>query len=317
MTDSTYTNGVIAVKEQKLLRDKLLRFTEMSAEEAFRALVESGYGSGAEASSVYDFEKLIAAEEQATDAFIRTYAPSDAELHYFFAPRDYHNAKALLKAEYLGTDGEKMLAPEGCIPIETIKSALQTGKGLPQDLQETIAKGRAVLQESGSGAKLGIVFEQGLYAHLAAVCKKNKTLRRLVARRADTINILVAMRAGKEKSANEMYVSGGSLKEKQLCALFEGEEKALSAFSDTPYESLVRSCLDAKAQGKPFSDGERMAESAEAEYFESERYSLEGEHPFLAYSLRRRNENANVRIVFVCLLAGMPAIEIKKRLRAY
>ena len=38
--------------------------------------------------------------------------------------------------------------------------------------------------------------------------------------------------------------------------------------------------------------------------------------PFLYYVFRRRAENADVRILFVCLLAGMKDYEIKARLRS-
>jgi vacuolar-type H+-ATPase subunit C/Vma6 len=42
---------------------------------------------------------------------------------------------------------------------------------------------------------------------------------------------------------------------------------------------------------------------------------MEGNHPFLYYVFRKRAENADVRIIFVCLGAGMSQAEIKKRRR--
>ena len=52
-----YTNGVIAAKDKFLLKDKILRFCELNAEEAFRMLLESGFGGGAEtAGNVYEYE---------------------------------------------------------------------------------------------------------------------------------------------------------------------------------------------------------------------------------------------------------------------
>ena len=40
--DSAYTNGVIAVREKKLLKDKLVRMCSASEEEALRILLDSG-----------------------------------------------------------------------------------------------------------------------------------------------------------------------------------------------------------------------------------------------------------------------------------
>ena len=90
--DTAYTNGVIAAREKYLLKDKLYRLCELTAEDAFRALIESGFGAGALAESVYEYEKLIAAEEASLDGFVREYAPSPAEKAYLLSPRDFHNA---------------------------------------------------------------------------------------------------------------------------------------------------------------------------------------------------------------------------------
>ena len=102
--DLLYTNGVIAAREKYLLKDKILKLCEGSAEEAFRTLAESGFGKGAEVSSVYDFERLVTADEEAIDAFIREYAPSQGELNYLLSERDFHNAKAIIKAYYLSLE---------------------------------------------------------------------------------------------------------------------------------------------------------------------------------------------------------------------
>ena len=52
--DATYTNGVIAVKEKYLLKDKIFKMCEGGAEEALRALTDSGFGRGTEIASVYE-----------------------------------------------------------------------------------------------------------------------------------------------------------------------------------------------------------------------------------------------------------------------
>ena len=111
--DSAYTNGVIAVKEKKLLKEKLVKMCSLSEEEAFRILSDGGFGGG-EATS--DVERLILADENEIDAFIREYAPSEEAEEYLLAPRDFHNAKALVKARYLGCDPAPMLGGDGGLP---------------------------------------------------------------------------------------------------------------------------------------------------------------------------------------------------------
>ena len=204
MMDSGFTNGVIAVKEKRLFGERLTRFAEMSAEDVFRALTEAGYGFNA-ASSVYEFEAMISAEERDLDQFIRTYAPSKAELEYFLAPRDFHNGKALLKAHALGKDAKGLLAPDGLVPAERIASCIEAGDFSPLsgELRKALEEGKALLDENkeGAGVQLGVLFERALFAHLAASCTSNRSLKKLIALKADTENILSYLRASDREGA--------------------------------------------------------------------------------------------------------------------
>ena len=319
--DVTYTNGVIAAREKYLLKDKIFRLCELGAEDAFRLLCESGYGSGAEATDVYDYEKLIAAEENALDAFIREYAPSAQEAAYLLSPRDFHNAKAFLKAAYLQEDAEKMLAPQGLIEKETLSACVGNNdfsalEAYPY-LQKACKEASALLQEQPSGAKVGEIFEKALYAHLQETVKRKKALKRLLAAKTDMTNILIAFRCGNEKSAVNKYLPGGDLSEKKLATLFLSDfEKIRKAFSGTPYQDFVGLCLESKEKNEPFTAAEKILGGYDTAHFAVRKFDLVKSEPFLYYVYRRRSENANVRIVFVCLLAGLSEQDIKKRIRA-
>lgn len=313
MVDPVYTNGVIAVKERLLLGEKLLRYTEMSAEEVLRALKESGFGSGAEGQ---ESEALIFAEESLLDGFIREYAPSRTELEYLLSPRDFHNAKALCKAKKLNTSAEKLLAPEGLIKIDDLSKAIESGdfSTLSKHLAEAL---QAALETDMSGAEVGAIFDIALYKHLAAKCKFSPLLKKLLAGKADRLNILTAMRSSNREFAEKLYVGGGKLKISDLSKLFdEDAEKVEKALNGTPYEQFYKTCLELKQKGLPFTEAERALESYEAEYFFAKRFELEGKQPFLYYVFRRRAEIQNVRIILVCLNAGLKAQDVKRRLRA-
>lgn len=320
--DVTYTNGVIASKEKYLLKDKIFRFAEMTAEDAFRSLVESGYGNGAVASDVYAFETLISAEESALDEFIRVYAPKASDRSYLLAPRDFHNAKALLKASYLKTGAEKMLAPKGEIELANLESCVKNGDFTPLSgknpyLQKACEEATALLQgENVAGAEVGLIFEKRAYEYYTTIVKRNSALKKLHAYRADMTNILTAFRAETEEEAEKKYLSGGKIPFQKLSKIFQDEAKALEAFSDTEYKDFVTDCFEAKNKGLPYSVAEKIRDGYETSYFSEIKYDLKKNEPFLYYVFRRRTENANVRILFVCLLAGLKESEIKKRLRA-
>lgn len=322
--DTTYTNGVIAAREKYLLKDKIFRLCELSAEEAFRMLLESGFGGGAEtATSVYEYENLIIAEENALDEFIRTYAPSVAEKEFLLSPRDFHNAKALVKAAHLGVDATKLLAPEGLIPISQLIACVETGnfasvKAFNAYLGGACEEATKLLSEDPSGVKTGGIFEKALYASLENTAKKKDVLKKLLSAKADMTNILTSLRAEDFAQASSQYLPAGKLSEETLEKLFnEDKERARRAFAATPYKQFVALCFEAQEKGLPMTEAEKIVGGFDTAYFAKRKYDLKRNEPFLYYVYRRRVENTNVRIVFACLLAGQSEREVKQRLRAF
>lgn len=316
--DTTYTNGVIAVKEKSLLKEKIFRLCELNVGEAFRILLESGFG-GFATENLHEYEKLLDAETRMLDDFIRIYAPSKAELVYFLLPRDFHNAKALIKAKLLGESAEKMLAPNGIIEIELLKNCIHNGvyKGIEEypELVSACKEGEILLQEQYSGMKLGTIFERYLYQALNVNVKKNRSLRKLLGAKADMTNILISFRSVDEKNAEEQYVSGGKFTPKQLLMLRnEDLDKVLAQF-DGEWKTFIRLCLDAREKGLPYIQAEKYKDRYEESCLEGRKYDLVKDEPFLYYVYRKKTEISNVRIVMACLLAGIDETQIKNRLR--
>lgn len=321
--DLIYVNGIIAVKENSLLKDKILAFCEMSAEGAFRALGESGFLKNSDVASVFDYEKVLQADEADIDQFTREYAPNNAIKTYFFAPRDFHNAKALVKAKYLNTDAKKMLAPEGLLSLDTLKKAVEGEEveGVYPELA-TAVKGAVELFENdganASGAEIGKIFEQQLYACLLSNCRHNALLKKLLVQKVDMTNILIAMRSNTPEYASNNAISGGKIPLDKLLLLFdENEEKAERALNGTYLEKYWKECFKTRKTGLPFTKTEKSVSALEIDFLSEHRYELKRSQPFMYYIFRRRTENENVRIVLSCLLAGMPADEIKARLRNF
>ena len=322
--DSTYTNGVIATREKYLLKEKMLRLCELSAEESFRVLLESGFGGGAEnVTGMHEYENLIAAEEASVDEFIRQYAPSEAIKAYLLGARDFHNAKALTKAAYLNVSSERLLAPAGLIPVEELTACIENGdfeslKTRNAFLGEACEQAKTLLEENPSGSALGAIFEKAQYRYLWKVAKGKPVLKKLLIAKADMTNILTALRSDNAEEAAEKYLPVGKLKESELGALFaDNADTIKDTFAKTPYADFVKLCLFDKQRGLPMTEAEKFVGGYDVSYFSERKYALEKIEPFLYYVYRRRIENANVRIVFACLFAGLNEHEIKKRLRAF
>jgi V/A-type H+-transporting ATPase subunit C len=319
--DTLFTNGVIAVKEKSLLGDKINRLCEVGADEAFRILQECNFGGG-EWESAYDYDRAVYADERSIDDFVREYATGNAELAYLLAPRDFHNAKALVKAESLGVAPDKMLAPDGLIPSALIAQCMKDGDFSPLSGEEgkivanaiTLSRER-LSEEDCTGAEIGIIFERAKYSYLISACKKSKFLRSVIAKKIDMTNILTCLRSFDEKELSSGYITGGKIGLSQLYPLFCDSEKLDENLFGEDMRAFLRLCISAKKESLPLSSAERMRDSLEYSLLSDRRYELKKNQPFLYYVFKRRLENENVRIVFVCLLCGMDEREIKARLR--
>ena len=323
MYDVQYTNGVIAVREKNFLGEKLLRICEMQSADAFRFLLDSGFGAGAEGvTGAHDFEKLVTLEESRLDAFVREYAPSKAELCYLLAPNDFHNAKALTKAKSLGGSAEKMLTSEGLVSLKLLSSCVEENdfgalKEFPA-LKSACEEASELLEAEKDGAKLGLIFDKALYSYLWTALKGRKFLRGLLSEKADMTNMLTALRSEDSESAKGSYLPYGKLTEKQLERLFDTDvEKTKKYFNSTEYASFANICLTAKEKGLPLSEAEKIRDSLDVEYFAKRKYELKKSEPFLYFVYRKKVELANVRIAFVCLNAGLSESATKARLRSF
>lgn len=312
--DVAFTDGTIAVKERYLLKDKLLRMCETGAEEAFRMLKESGFGSGA-AQTVGEYEKLVAADGVETDAFVREYAPTNAEKAYLLSPRDFHNAKALVKAEFLQKDPAPMLAPEGLITIDRLEQAVYGGDftDVSAELRGAVLSAKDYLAAEGAavkdGAEVGGIFLKAEYDFLKRTCYRNALLKRLITAQADMTNLLTLYRSGiaaESDGAEKLLVGGGSLGKRQLSDALGGVKEAAGGYEE--FIGLLSS-------PKGVSAAENYKDSYPLKYLAENKYELKAAQPFMYYVLRRRAENADVRIIFACLLNGVGEREIKARLR--
>ncbi len=318
--DLSYTEGVIAARDKYLLKDKILRLCEMTAEDAFRSLLEYGFGGGAEtANTVYEYEKLIEREESLLDEFILEYAPTKANAAYFLLPRDFHNAKALLKAKLLGIDAEKMLASQGLVSISTLSACVESGDysqlaefSRLQGACESV-EGAFSGEKNLSGMEIGAIFERALYRQLLDICKHNLSLKRSIQAKIDMTNLLTVFRAPDEAAACSSFIEGGKLSLAEVLSVARADKKEGAAVER--YPDFLSLCFQAKEKGAQLSAAERYRDAYDVERLAQNRYELKRSEPFTYYVLRRKAENANVRILFALLLLGANEQEIKKRLR--
>ncbi len=255
MVNLLVTNGAIAVKETKLLSSKIPSLASGSYAEAVKALKESGFGAGYEGA---DGEELCLAEERALDKFITEYAPSERERAFLLAPRDFHNALAIVKAKTAGISAEGMFAPEGLYTLGELYAAAEEAekrvarqieegeRQKPQagkvqkiliNLKQKVAKNNAVcgvcpelfeaferafeISLAGrplTGARAGALFACAQFGYLKRISSKSRVLKELLAGRADRSNLLAAMRLKGGEFTEDIFLVGGRIPLKEIAA---------------------------------------------------------------------------------------------------
>ncbi len=311
--------GALCKSKERLLigEEKFARMIDTdTAEDAFRMLRESGFGGDAEASGARDFEKLIAAETESFNRFLREYAPGENYAEALLLANDFHNADCLVRIAH-GYGGEGMLKEDGYYSVAEIRKATEGSRAeLPEELLTAIRSANKLFDDGeAGGAKLTTLFLNAYYARMAAICP-DKLVKKAIAAEIDAKNIAVAMRSADAKTAKEMRLAGGTLTDGDFATLTGGDLRRIrSAFLYSPLRELVDAALDEKEKNAPLIGFERLAEGAFLKTLKQRRYETEGAVPYLLYAYYKRNELINVRVVMAGKLCGAEKERIRGRLR--
>ena len=97
-----------------------------TADEAGKVLQEIGYGEFS-ATSDRELGQALARKREALFQDLYRYVPDKAVVDVFKVKYDYHNLKALLKAQAMGIDGERLLLDAGRVPAASLERAVREG----------------------------------------------------------------------------------------------------------------------------------------------------------------------------------------------
>lgn len=320
MPNSIYANARASALEATLLgAERLARMIDCtSAEDAMKILQEVNFGEGLSVPAS-EIEQLVEAEERSLAAFIRESSPSHGLMRFLLAKYDYHNAEAAMRAKHLRTDLRPMAGTEGAYPLALLEEKISADDytAFPAPLREALAAAdEAFVVGGATGRKVNALFTRAMFADLAALAGKDALLCEIVSAKADAANIGVALRARNTALAAEMAVSGGRLTREEMRVLAEESADTIrekSRFS--PRRELIMAALEDFSEGRPLTALERAAESYALVLLKKERYSDEGNAPFLRYCYYKFAELCNVKIVMSCLSNGVDRATVRARLR--
>lgn len=316
-----YANARAKSAENGLLGKE--RFNRMlqadSADDALKILRETNFGEGETVDSAMDFERLLAAERDKFNRFIKEVSPSKAFVRFFLAKNDYHNAEALIKAKHLRIPPDGLLTADGYFDTAVMKEKIMADEygDLPKPMAEALLMcDNLFVGGTATGGAVDGIVKRALYSDMKALSAKNRDLGAVYSIMADTANISCALRTRNVRDCMEMSVPGGKLTDQELRILCEEPIETLKERLKFFYlKEFISSAVDAMTEGKPLSTFEKLSDDAILWHFKKKRYEISGLNPFMLYCYYRAAELTNIRIVMIGLINKLGKSEIQERLR--
>lgn len=322
-TDFLTATMTVRAMERKLFdRERTARLCEArSDDEAMRLLAECGY----ETMTVMTLEGLYAALAVARAKLfsqLREWLPDDYAviLDVFRAPVDYHNVKVLLKSE----GNSRLLLEQGRCPVKELTELMRelAFSRMPGALGEAARLARDTLSRTGDPQLSDFLLDRACLAEMQALAAQSESafLIRYIKLYTDNYNLrsmVRAQRIGKGPDYLRLILSpGGNVEFSRMTAvlqsgapideLFVGGELALAAAAGVSA---------ARGEGS-LTEFEKLCDDALIRVARSARAVAFGEAPLIGYLLERESEGTMLRTVIGGRLGGVPAPQIKERLRA-
>lgn len=311
-----FANGRVSVLTTRLFTaDKFVRLAECnSLAEAVRLLADGGYGGGVVLANPNDYDNMLRAETERLLAEFKELCVNVAARNFFLAQYDFVNAKVLMKAKYMRTDGV-----HGCFSEATFAPAKMQADFVDDnyaDYPKAMAEGcDAVDARFAAGERAPSVvdaeLDKAMFAYMKKCAAKSgiSVVKKLCAYRIDATNIITIARAKKagfdETKFLSLVIEGGKVKRDTLVSLWRANAQAASDLPD-----------DVRAVWNALPDAARAEDVRRNKEFEM--LTTGGDSlsvaPVLLYFARKSHETDLVRMIIIGVKNNLPKEEIKRRI---
>jgi V/A-type H+-transporting ATPase subunit C len=313
---------MLRAREPKLLNlEKANRMLDAASyEDAAKLLTDCGYPDMSQMTAA-EVEQSLAERRAAIFEEMGTLSPDKELVDLFKIKYDYHNAKAILKAEAMGSDCTHLLSDAGRIPGAQLREIYNEEKysRLPEKLAAAMAEAKAVLARTANPQLADFVLDKAFFAELrdTAEALDSDFLRGYVAMQVDAANLKSAVRTlrmGKNQDfLAEVLVPGGNVSVERLMGALD-KEGMESLYAHTRLEKAAALGAAAVAGGG-MTAFEKACENAVTDYMRSSALISYGPEAVAAYLSAVEGEIQAVRMILTGRLAGVKPEAIRERLR--
>ena len=322
-TDYLFLSSRIHVLETTLLnKERRERMLEAASDsDAVRVLVECGYPE----MPVVDVDSVnnaLAVMRDRVFEDLYAFAPDPKMIDVFKVKYDYHNAKALLKAEAMGTDPQRLLMDVGRYPVKELTEAVRekSDGGFSEIFALAVQEAREVLGTTRDPQQSDFVLDKAYFREMEQLAQAtgSEFLAGYVKAQVDVANLKSVVRVLRMKK-NPEYLSnvlfeGGTIGADTLLQMAERVEKLDGMYGSTPYAAAAEEGQAAVAGGK-LTAFERSCDNALMDYVAEAKYVPFGEQVLIGYLVAKESELTAVRIIMMGRLAGLSTDVIRERLR--
>ena len=317
-TDYLSISARIRAMENRLLtRERMDRMIDArDTSEAMKVLGECGYGEGA------SLDAVLAQARADTFRDMEAAATDHRLVEIFQLKYDYHNAKAILKAQAMGVPAERLLLPGGRYDGKELLEGWQREdlRGCSEIFRKAMDRAKAALAESRDPQQADVILDRACYEEMARLARELESdfLMGYVRLSVDVANLRTAIRVhrmGKEGDfLRQVLLPGGSVSE-QTVAAARGEALG-EVFRSGPLAQAAE--LGAKLT-QPGSGAltafEKACDDAVTAYLSAARRVPFGEQTVVGYLYARELELTAIRTIFAGRAAGLDGDTIRSRLR--
>ena len=291
---------------------------------AMSVLTENGYGSLKAPEKPRDFAKLLAEEERRNYDFVFSALPDQEELVLFRYPKDYHNAKAVLKAEFLGTDPEKYLTEGGSFSPEAMVSMIRERNFvfMSSEMKEAVNRAAEVFGKGRDPQEIDIILDKACFSQMLDAAEKTENLFLInyVRLLIDILNVITFVRLRQMKKPwtffSKIFLQGGQMAESLFVGGYEENyHKLAERFRPYGFAEIIEKGGEKVRETGMYSLLEKLCDNKRIEYIKDAKYISFGIEPAAAYLIAKDSEIKNLRMIFTGKIAGTPKEVILERLR--
>lgn len=317
-TDYLAISARIRAMENRLLtRERMDRMIDArDNSEAMKVLTECGYPENG------SLDQTLAQARAEVFRDLERAAPDPKLVELFQIKYDYHNAKAILKAQARSLSPERMLLAGGRYDAQTLLDGWRRGElqGCSERFRRAMSQAWDGLKEDHDPQRMDLLLDRACYQEMADLARAlgSGFIAGYVRLQVDVANLRAAVRVarmGREGDfLRQVLLPGGNVSEQTL--LNARGEGLAEAFRSGPLAQAAELGAKLAQSGSgALTAFERECDNAVNAYLSAARRTPFGEQTLVGYLYAREAELTAIRSIFAGRAAGLDGDVIRARLR--